>query len=78
MQPNAAQNLKWDPNEAATFFDRLLAETSAPPEPGQPRPDLVIWPETALPYTVERQPELVQIITAAGQGASSSCRGGRS
>ena len=70
VQPNAAQNLKWDADEAATFFDRLLAETSAPPEPGQPRPDLVIWPETALPYLVERQPELVTIITGAAQGAA--------
>jgi apolipoprotein N-acyltransferase len=70
VQPNATQSLKWDPSSAATFFDRLLAETSAPPDPGQPRPDLVIWPETALPYSVERQPELVPIITAAGQGAS--------
>ena len=70
VQPNAAQNLKWDPGKAATFFDRLLAETSAPPEPGRPRPDLVIWPETALPYLVERQPELVTIITKAAQGAA--------
>jgi len=70
VQPNAAQNLKWDPAQAATFFDRLLAATSAPPADGQPRPDLVIWPETALPYLVERQPELVSIITDAAKGAA--------
>ena len=70
VQPNAQQNLKWDPAQAATFFDRLLAETSAPPADGQPRPDLVIWPETALPYLVERQPELISIITDAAKGAA--------
>ena len=70
VQPNAAQDLKWDPAQAAMFFDRLLAETSAPPAPGQPRPDLVIWPETALPYLVERQPELVSILTEAAKGAA--------
>lgn len=68
VQPNAAQDMKWDPAHAATFFDRLIAETSAPPAKGAPRPDLVIWPETALPYLVEREPDLVAIITAAARG----------
>ncbi len=70
VQPNAAQNLKWDPDLAATFFDRLLSETAAAPARGAPRPDLVIWPETALPYLVEQSPELIGIITAAAQGSA--------
>jgi apolipoprotein N-acyltransferase len=69
VQPNAAQDVKWDPDHAATFFDRLISETAAPVAAGQPQPDLVIWPETALPYVVEREPEIVQIITGAANGA---------
>lgn len=64
VQPNAEQALKWEPTQARRFFDRLLASTSAPP-----RPDLVIWPETALPYLLERNPELAPRIAAAANGA---------
>ena len=68
VQPAAAQSLKWDPDEAATFFDRLMEATAAAPGP-LGKPDLVIWPETALPYLVESAPELPGQITAAAQGA---------
>ena len=64
VQPNAAQEAKWDPDKAALFFDRLMTATSAP---GQV--DLVIWPETALPYLVAYNPELPGMIGRAGRGA---------
>ena len=64
VQPNAAQAAKWDPAEARLFFDRLLAFTAV-----KPAPDLVIWPETALPYLLERHPELNDMIAKAGGGA---------
>ncbi len=64
VQPNAAQAVKWDPGAARKFFDRLLAYTAV-----KPAPDLVIWPETALPYMLERHPELQGMIAQAGAGA---------
>jgi apolipoprotein N-acyltransferase len=64
VQPNAAQAAKWDPAEARKFFDRLLAYTAV-----KPAPDMVIWPETALPYLLERHPELQGMIATAGGGA---------
>ncbi|MDP4033343.1 MAG: apolipoprotein N-acyltransferase [Pseudorhodobacter sp.] len=48
VQPNAAQHLKWEPTQAQQNFDRLLAYTAA-----KPAPDLVIWPETSVPYLLE-------------------------
>lgn len=63
VQPNAEQRLKWDPTQARHYFDRLLAASAA-----APRPDLVIWPETALPYMLERHPELAPMIATAAQG----------
>ncbi len=45
VQPNAAQHLKWDPDQAAIIFRRLLELSSE-----GARPDLVIWPETSVPY----------------------------
>lgn len=65
VQPNAEQRLKWDPTLARTHFDRLLQATAQ-----APRPDLVIWPETALPYLLDRHPELAPMIAEAAQGAT--------
>ena len=64
VQPNAEQALKWDPDQAQVFFGRLLDATAM-----APRPDLVIWPETALPYLLERNAELAPMIAAAAGGA---------
>lgn len=70
VQPDAPQDAKWDPDHAQIFFDRLLTLTAAAPTAQPPvTPDLVIWPETALPYLVEDAPELPAMIAAAGHGA---------
>jgi len=64
VQPNAEQQAKWDAAFAQRFFDRLLSLTAA-----KPTPDLVIWPETALPYLLDRNPEIGGMIASAGNGA---------
>ena len=69
VQPNAAQDAKWDPAHARMFLDRLLSATAAPPQ-GDKAVDLVIWPETALPYLIIDNPELAAMIGAAGRGAA--------
>ena len=69
VQPNAPQQAKWDPVQTQIFYERLLAATSAPLGP-LGKVDLVIWPETALPYFVEENPDLPAQITAAAQGAA--------
>ncbi|WP_128253395.1 apolipoprotein N-acyltransferase [Falsirhodobacter deserti] len=48
IQPNAAQAMKWDPDRAAMLFQRAL-ELSAAPGPK----DIVIWPETSVPYLLD-------------------------
>ena len=63
LQPNAAQHLKWDPDTAPIFFDRLVEMTAAPAET---RPDLIIWPETSVPVLLERAGvALDRMVTAA-------------
>ena len=69
VQPNAPQKSKWDPEQAQHFFDRLMIATAAPPQ-GPDKVDLVIWPETALPYLIEGNPGLPAMIGAAGKGAA--------
>ncbi|MDH2327450.1 apolipoprotein N-acyltransferase [Cereibacter sp. SYSU M97828] len=64
VQPNADQHLKWDPQQAQIFFDRAMALTA---QPGSP--DLVIWPETSVPYLLDTESGLLPAIARAGQGA---------
>jgi len=70
VQPNAAQDMKWDSDLARSHLQRLLDLSAEAPAPGQPRPDLVVWPETALPYLLRPgDTGLLEAIAQAGQGA---------
>ncbi|RFP85772.1 apolipoprotein N-acyltransferase [Rhodobacteraceae bacterium 63075] len=66
IQPNAAQREKWDPDLIPLFYERQLGYTRAGDEASR-RPDLVVWPETAIPWLLSRAgPALDQISEAAG------------
>ncbi len=64
VQPDAEQSLKWDPVQADVFFRRLLDLTRAGDVP-----DLTVWPETAVPYLLEDNPQVALAIAAAGRGS---------
>lgn len=64
VQPNAEQRLKWRPDMQTLFFERQLAATRA-----DPRPDVVIWPETAVPFVLDYAPYAQAEIAAAARGA---------
>ena len=63
VQPNAEQDLKWDPAVARDLFRRHLDMTRQ----GAPA-DLTIWPETAIPYLFEFETEVPGIIAKASGG----------
>lgn len=66
IQPNAAQELKWRDDMIGVFFDRQLALTQ---KPGLATVDVVIWPETGLPFFLGEDPEAMQrVIEALGPG----------
>ena len=68
VQPNAPQHLKWDPAHIQTFFDRQM-EFTAQPGQGGTRPDLVVWPETAIPVLLNDASPTLSAIARAAQGA---------
>jgi apolipoprotein N-acyltransferase len=61
IQPNAPQHEKWDPDKIQGFFDRQLAFSAA----GETRPDLIVWPETAVPVMLERAATTLEVISDA-------------
>jgi apolipoprotein N-acyltransferase len=70
VQPNATQALKWQEGMWQVFLERLFAQTEAPPAPGTPRPDLIVWPETSVPVLLENAGPLLDDLVTAAQGAS--------
>lgn len=51
VQPDADQRLKWQGEMWQVFLDRLLVASA---EPAEKPLDLIVWPETAVPFLLER------------------------
>lgn len=69
VQPNADQTLKWSPEWAPVFYQRLIGLSALPlkPEMGIGFPDAVVWPETAVPFLLEdAEPVLADIAASSG------------
>ncbi|GAA6181159.1 apolipoprotein N-acyltransferase [Shimia sp. NS0008-38b] len=64
IQPNAPQHQKWDREYVGIFFERLVRFTSA----GEARPDLIVWPETAVPVLLNYADESLEIIAKSARG----------
>ncbi len=67
IQPNADQRQKWDPAMAPVFYQRQLALTG---ETATPPPDLVIWPEVAVPFVINAPDAPLWEIAGAGGEAT--------
>ena len=63
VQPNIPQTLKWDANLAQDHVLKLIRMSVAGDAPHQITD--VIWPETAVPFALERSPGLANALTAA-------------
>jgi len=64
VQPNVDQKLKWLPEFQQTFFQRFLHLSA-----NDGTPDIVIWPEAAVPFLPEERADLLQDISFATSGA---------
>ncbi|MEP3348018.1 apolipoprotein N-acyltransferase, partial [Litoreibacter sp.] len=67
IQPNAAQHLKWDPEHSGRFLQRAVDLTT---EPADAPLDLIVWPETSVPYPLNGAPAVLEAIAKAGRGTS--------
>ncbi len=64
VQPNIAQNQKWDPDLRSTHVARQL-EASLVHGDEQKRPTHIIWAETAVPYVLSNDAGLVALLGRA-------------
>jgi apolipoprotein N-acyltransferase len=60
MQPSIEQPLKWNPEHTASTVAVYGELTRAA---ARQRPDLIVWPETAAPTVLRRDPALLQMLT---------------
>jgi apolipoprotein N-acyltransferase len=60
MQPSIEQPMKWDPDHAAVVL-RIYQELTR--QAGAERPALIVWPETAAPTALRRDPALLRLLT---------------
>lgn len=68
VQPSIDQSEKWDNMRRDDIFQAHLTLTAAEPLQGMKRPDLIIWPETSVPYILTKTPAaLDQIATSLDQ-----------
>tara|TARA_Y100000815_G_scaffold102744_1_gene91572 strand:- start:1322 stop:2827 length:1506 start_codon:yes stop_codon:yes gene_type:complete len=65
LQPNAAQHLKWRDDLVPVFLRRQLTLTA---EFSDPAPDLIVWPETAVPYLLGQAEPVLKMISDASGG----------
>jgi len=61
IQANIPQTLKWNPAEAKENFMRHLELTSYTDK--KLADNLIVWPESAVPFLLQEQPELLRAIT---------------
>ena len=57
VQPLIDQSKKLDDNERMAIFEEHLKLTQAPAENGGKRPDVIVWPETAVPFILTENPD---------------------
>lgn len=64
VQPNAPQDEKWDPERAHVFVDRAIEFTEAEKD----GVDLIVWPESAVPYPLDMAAPVLSRAAAAADG----------
>jgi apolipoprotein N-acyltransferase len=62
VQPSVSQSEKWDGAARGRIFANLLGLTGTKPADGKKRPDLIIWPETSIPFLLTDRPDAYSAI----------------
>ena len=64
VQPDVDLSEKWDASVRDRIFATLMGLSAKAPEPGHNKPQLILWPETSVPFLFTEHPDA---LTALGQ-----------
>ena len=62
VQPNVDLSEKWDSVVRDRIFRSMLELSSRPPADGKQPPQLIVWPETSVPYVLSESPAALAAI----------------
>jgi apolipoprotein N-acyltransferase len=65
VQPSIDQSEKWDATTRDRIFATHLDLTRRPVAEGAPQPQLVLWPETSVPYILTENPQALAAMASA-------------
>ena len=69
VQPVIDESVKLENADRTAIFDEHLQLSALPPKPGEKRPDVIVWPETSLPFILTENPDaLTRIADMLGDG----------
>ena len=57
VQPVIDQSRKLENTDRATIFEEHLSLSAQPPAKGADRPDIIVWPETSVPFILTENPD---------------------
>lgn len=62
VQPAIDQSVKLEGGDRAAIFREHLRLSALPPEEGAPRPDVIVWPETSIPFILTENTDALAAI----------------
>ena len=62
VQPSIDLSEKWDDSVRDRVFQTTMELSARPPEAGNPAPQLILWPETAVPFFFTERPDALAAI----------------
>ena len=62
VQPSIDLSEKWDDSVRDRVFQTTMDLSARPPEAGHPAPQLILWPETAVPFFFTERPDALAAI----------------
>lgn len=62
VQPSVDLSEKWDASVRDRIFSTMLALSSKAPEAGHHKPQLILWPETSVPFLFTERPDALTAI----------------
>ncbi|MCO5064123.1 MAG: apolipoprotein N-acyltransferase [Rhizobiaceae bacterium] len=62
VQPNIDLTEKWDESVRDRIFNSEIALSRQAPAAGKPKPTLIVWPETSIPFLFQEHPDGLRML----------------